>query len=166
MPFLRHLLEGLPMMCCEDGPDLPFPPGPHAVKKEGDQVTVLIPVPGFGKDEVDLEVKGRFLKVVGHKKGAEVPKEEPAPEAKEGPEGPEPQGSPGCCGGPQHGPHGHHGMRGFPFPGMDYWARDAFHFYVPIPPGANADGEVKARVEKGLLHVTFQKPPEKKLPVE
>ncbi len=153
-------------MCGEDGPDIPFPPGPHAWKKEGDQLTVLIPVPGFGKEEVDLEGKGRFLKVVGHKKGAEVPTEPPAPEAKEGPEGPEPHEAPGCCEGPLHGPHGHHGMRGFPFPGMDYWARDAFHFFVPIPPGADADGDVKARVEKGLLHVTFQKRPEKKLPVE
>ncbi len=164
MPFLRHLLEDLPMMCCEGGSDLPFPPGPHAVKKEGDQMTVLIPVPGFGKDEVDLEVKGRFLKVVGHKKGVEVPKEDPAPEPEKGPE--ESQGPSGCCEGTHHGPHGHHGMRGFPFPGMDYWARDAFTFYVPIPPGADADGDVKARVEKGLLHVTFQKRPEKKLPVE
>jgi HSP20 family molecular chaperone IbpA len=159
MPFLRHLLQGIPMSCCEDGPDMPFPPGPHAVKKEGDQQEVLIPVPGFGKEEVDLEVKGRFLKVTGHKKGAEVPKEKPAPEPEKAPE---PEGPEGCCEGPHHG----HGFRGFPFPRMHYWAQDTFQFYVPIPPGADADGEVKARVEKGLLHVTFQKRPEKKLPVE
>src|SRR4030042_366220 len=134
MPFMRHFLRGIPMVFGECGSDCPFPPGPHAVKWDGDQVTIQIPVPGFGKDEIDLEVKDQYLKVSGHKKGVEVAKTESTPEKSED------QSPSECCEGPQHRFHG--------FPRMRYWTRDKFHFFVPIPASADVDGNVKARVEK------------------
>jgi HSP20 family molecular chaperone IbpA len=152
MPFMRHFLRGIPAVLDECGPDCSCLPGQHAVKWEGDQATVQIPVPGFGKDEIDVEVKEHFLNVSGHKKGTKVPKAESTPEKSED------KSPSGCCEGFLHG------FRGFP--GFNNWARDNFEFLVPIPAGADMDGAIKARLEKGILNVTFQKKPEKKLPVE
>ena len=146
MLFLQHFLHGIPKMFCENIPNFPFPLGPHSVEDSETHVILLIPVPGLGKEEINLEVKGHFLKVVGHKKDAGRPNENPPETPSEPPR--------------------FRLKHGFPFPGMDYWVRDKFHFYVPIPLGADTSSEVKARVEKGLLHVTFQKLPGKKLPVE
>ena len=126
-------------------------------------------MPGYGKDEVELTLKGHFLVVKGHKEDITEGESEPDLEDCET----NPEEEPEASSEPEQLPIGPEGwMRwGHKFlqqmlPAWDLWNQKSFEVEVPVPPYADTDGPVKAQVQKGLLKVTFQKKHGKEVPVE
>src|SRR5271157_821596 len=102
----------------------PFLPALHSVHEDGEEVTIAVPVPGFGKEEVDVTIKGHLLVVKGHREGTTEATSEVAPEEGDA----EPKGSEA---GPEEEPEFYGGfghlLRKF-MPAWDVWNQDKFEF--------------------------------------
>lgn len=146
-----------------------FSPAPHVIHDEGEEVVITIPVPGYGKDEVELTLKGHFLVVKGNRESAAEEKGETDLEDHDIPPEQEPNENHECDESPEGSEWWAWWGRKFlrqVMPPWDLWNQDKFEVSVPVPPVVDTEAPVKAQVQKGLLKVTFQKKQGKEVPIE